>query len=120
MEMSRQIDMSDPDSWSEADRQYLQDRNMLPADQINVGPAQVHPQMNVDGPIVPPAGTPNMDSEDDVLFDGKADEYDDMNVDELKNALRERGLAVSGTKNELVYRLRADDAQPMDDTEDVE
>lgn len=105
--MSRKIDMSNPASWTEADRQYLQDRNMLPADVVNVGPAHVHPD---DNPLPPVGGTPvQQDSEGDVLFDGAPDTYDDMTMDELKNELRSRGLAVSGTKNELVYRLRADD-----------
>ena len=116
--MSRQIDMSDPGSWSEEDRQYLQDRNMLPADAINVGPAHVHPD---DNPLPPVGGKPvHMDDEDDVLFDGKSDDYDTMSVEELKSSLRERGMAVSGTKNELVYRLRADDANPDEEDDEVD
>lgn len=119
--MSRKIDMSDPSSWTVADRQYLQDRNMLPADAVNVGPAKVHSNSNT----LPPntgtvsAGLPQ-DKEEDVLFDGKADDYNGMTAEQLKDELRGRGLAVSGTKNELMYRLRADDDNPDEDVEDEE
>jgi hypothetical protein len=34
---------------------------------------------------------------------------DDLTVDELKERLRERGLKVSGTKQELIDRLNADE-----------
>ncbi len=42
-------------------------------------------------------------------------DYDEWTVDELKDALRSRGLMVSGTKAELVERLEGDD--DMDDDE---
>jgi len=38
------------------------------------------------------------------------DEYSDMDVDGLKDELRDRGLPVSGNKADLQQRLREDDA----------
>lgn len=39
----------------------------------------------------------------------KADGYDEMNVDELKDELRDRELTVGGNKDELIARLREAD-----------
>jgi hypothetical protein len=40
---------------------------------------------------------------------GDEDTYEDMNVPELKDVLKRRDLPVSGTKQELIDRLREDD-----------
>lgn len=42
-------------------------------------------------------------------------DYESMTVAELKALLSERGLAVSGTKAELIARLEADDAGPAEE-----
>ena len=50
-----------------------------------------------------------------------ADEgYEAQTVEDLRDALRDRGLPVSGTKAELVERLQDDDATPATDSEDEE
>lgn len=38
-------------------------------------------------------------------------DYEELTVEELKGILRDRDLAVSGTKDELVERLNDDDAE---------
>jgi hypothetical protein len=49
----------------------------------------------------------DLDDGDDADDDGS--EYDDMTIDQLKDALRERDLPVSGNKQELIDRLVEDD-----------
>lgn len=41
--------------------------------------------------------------------DDEGDNYEDLNKDDLKAALAERDLPTSGTKDELIARLREDD-----------
>lgn len=47
-----------------------------------------------------------------------ASEYDEMSKDDLQDALRERDLPVSGSKQELIARLQEDD-NSEDDEEDA-
>lgn len=52
----------------------------------------------------------NDDGEDEIVADEDDESpYDDMNVDELKALLKERGLSRAGKRDELVERLEADD-----------
>ncbi len=43
--------------------------------------------------------------------EGEAQDYTELTVDELRDILRDRDLAVGGTKAELVERLNEDDEQ---------
>ena len=54
-------------------------------------------------------GAPDEDDTTDELQDilgEPADDLEDLNVEELKDLLREADLPVSGTKDELIERLR--------------
>ena len=54
-------------------------------------------------------GAPDEGSDDelqDILGELADDDLESKNVDDLKDLLRERDLPVSGTKDELVERLR--------------
>jgi len=61
-------------------------------------------------PPARPEVADNVESDD-------AGEYDDLTKDELKELAEERGLAVSGTKAELIARLEEDDNTDEDDEE---
>ena len=47
--------------------------------------------------------------DDDADDEGDESSYDDMNVEQLKSLLKERGLSRAGKRDELVERLEADD-----------
>jgi hypothetical protein len=48
-------------------------------------------------------------TEEELEADEEGASYEDYTVEELKDILRERELMVSGTKDELIARLEADD-----------
>lgn len=54
------------------------------------------------------------------MTDETQEDYNDWTVDELKEELRSRELAVSGSKDELVARLQEADANPDDESADEE
>lgn len=107
--MSREIDMSDPDSWSEDDVLYLRDRDRLPEDFPEPAP---RPVLNT---ALPERNTGDVDTltatRKSANFDGADDEYKGMTVRELQSELELRELPVSGTKDELIFRLMSDDRQ---------
>jgi len=55
-----------------------------------------------------------------VLDVESSNSYSDLNVTELRVLLRQRGLAVSGTKDELIARLIADDEATEESEDDLE
>lgn len=55
-------------------------------------------------------GTPDQD-DDGMPEDSESDDYDEWKVPELKEELEKRELAVGGNKDELIARLREDDAE---------
>ena len=59
--------------------------------------------------------TVNDDDDDIADDDDETPDYSSMNVSELKQELRARGLRVGGTKAELLQRLMEDDAHPADE-----
>lgn len=109
--MSRQIDMSDPDAWTEDDVRYLQDRDQLPDDYKGYLPP---PQVAGVPPLGENTGTVNANpvrDGDKAVFEGtREEEYRNMTTTQLKDELRSRGIPSTGNKQELVYRLLADDA----------
>lgn len=118
--MSKQIDMENPDGWSDEDKLYLQNRGMLPADMEQ----ELIPGVQVGNAPLPPnvghAGLVRVD-EDALKMKGAFDDYKSMTPDELKTELRERGLPATGTKGELVFRLLEDDQRPaVEDDEEIE
>ena len=114
--MSREIDMDNPEAWSEDDRRYLQERGQLPADVENVLPKGVQPGTVKDLPNYGDVHTwPPADSEHEVMLGGKYKEYREQTAEELRAELRNRSMPTSGTKGELIYRLLEDD-----DSEDEE
>ena len=58
-----------------------------------------------------PAGPDEPDEDADTDVDDEGDGYDGMTVEQLKTKLAERGLPTSGTKPELITRLRAADTE---------
>lgn len=112
--MSRQIDVSDPESLSVEDRLYLQYRGQLPEGAEPVLITGQHPN---DVPLAPNTGNVNTVPayQEEIVLGGKFKEYDGMTVNELRRELEDRNLATSGTKGELVFRLLSDDAKPDDD-----
>lgn len=67
---------------------------------------------------IPGEDAPRAAADEGGEGDQDAAGYGDLTNDELKDKLRERGLPVSGNKDELVERLEADDANG--DEEDSE
>ena len=52
---------------------------------------------------------------EDLVAEEETTDYNSMTVEELKTLCRERGLAVSGNKAELIARLEAHDDTPAED-----
>lgn len=131
--MSRQIDLNDPDSWSDEDVQYLAARDLLPknlADRLQFDPDA---RKAVTGDIASPGdlsdrahtGTVNsaglskeefdravellrMEQNGDLTVDDEEDEEDyeeGWNNDARRAELSKRGLSIEGTKDELIARL---------------
>ena len=115
--MSRTIDMSDPEAWDEDDVRYLRDRGQLPEGHEEPMPTDVTtvplPETNTGD-----ANTWRGRDEDGANFGGPEDAYKRMTVEQLKQELSLREMPVSGTKNELVYRLLADDSKPVPGAEE--
>ncbi len=55
-------------------------------------------------------------TEEVLVEDDEEASYDEWTVEELKDALRSRGLMVSGVKDELVARLEGDDELAEEDS----
>jgi hypothetical protein len=108
--MSRVIEVSDPSKLSEADRKYLQDRGRLPE---GAAPVRVRPPAS--SPLEETAYTGDVGAsppragaqfEDEEII---ADDYDDMGIGALRKQAKSRGLEATGTKDDIIERLRDDD-----------
>lgn len=117
--MSRQIDVSDPGSLSTEDRIYLQSRGNLPEGAEPVLITGQHPD---DNDLPPNTGTVNTVPmyQEEIELGGKFKEYSDKTPGELKRELEDRGMATTGTKGELVFRLLSDDAAPKDEDDEFD
>lgn len=124
--MTRKIDYK---KLTKEDRQYLQDRPWLrqpdgkpieaPDEPVVAEEPESAPVEQTEGEATEADGqtaiveespeaegaTADGESEDDVIMV----DYSEMKVAELKELCRSRGLPVSGTHDELVERLQADD-----------
>jgi hypothetical protein len=133
--MSREIDMSDPGSWSEDDLLYLAQRDRLPDDlkrEINNNPdslkalqEKLYPQTPLDetpqsGTVLPATSNVADDAESDSDDDEGEEDYDEgWTNDDRRTELTRRGLSIEGNKAELIARLVEDD-QSDDNSEDEE
>lgn len=77
------------------------ERGLLTGGLMEVTASDVSPTL----PVVDPAPVPGDAGQ------AAGDGYDDLKADALKALLTERGLPVSGTKDERIARLRAADAE---------
>lgn len=92
----RDIDLDEP--LSENDREFLNERQGMP---------------------LPPGVKQAMEESDEEYYDDDEDEeedtsepdYDTMTNEQLREDLRGRGLSASGSKAELISRLRENDAE---------
>lgn len=92
--MSREIDV---DNFTAEDEAYMRDRPWLIAEfEFN------NPDITFDE-FVAGAGVEDEDEDDE--------DYNSLTKDDLVKLLRERGLEVSGKKDELVARLEENDAE---------
>ena len=117
--MSRKIDTSNPKSLSVEDRKYLQDRGRLPAGLKPVTDADLANAGNLidETESTGDVGGSQPDS-DLVSTDDEGGEevaYEDMDKDDLKAECQERGLPVSGNKQDLIDRLIEDDESEGDE-----
>lgn len=87
--MSRQIPMDQP--LSDEDRQYLLDRDRRD--------------------LIAHIDEMNSPAEADESGDGDGDDYDTWKKDDLVEEATKRELDASGTKAEIIARLREDDAE---------
>jgi hypothetical protein len=106
--MSREIDL---DNLSEDDIIYLADRSRLPEGvddpRLALEPEEATESVPLDTEYTGDEGQtwPTIQVDGEEVFS----EYEDMNVTDLKDELRDRGLSTSGTKAELVARLEESD-----------
>lgn len=99
--MSRNVDVSNPEDLSVADRKYLQDRGQLPEGVEPVTDAELNGEAPDDSDQSPAA------TEDEP--------YDDMSKADLQAECDARGLPTSGNKDDLVARLVEDDEADEDE-----
>jgi hypothetical protein len=125
--MSREIDLDDPDSWTDEDVQYLGDRQQLPGEMQQKWDESVlkegHPGLPEETPLEDQAHTGDANTagiskeeherrtaalaeEED---EGLSAPYDDYTNNELRAELARRELDVSGVKDDLIARLNEDD-----------
>lgn len=113
--MSIEIDMNEPDSWSDDEIVYLRDRGLLPRDfdRSKVPMDDLDPKMNLDdtpargdvGTLPPPVFEGSPGDPDEVI----EEDYEVQRVPELREELESRGLSTDGNKAELIARLEEDD-----------
>lgn len=101
--MSRQIDISNPESLSEDDRKYL----------IQRGRTQVLNQVDYIARVdaARAAALAAQESEPEVVVEEVDEPYEKWKVDDLRNECRARDLSDEGSKADLVARLEANDAE---------
>lgn len=120
--MSRQVDMSDPNAWTDDDIRYLGDRSLLPADMQ----AEYVPDLPGDLPLEDRAHTGDANTrgatkeqheaavaalaEDD--YEHLEPPYEQYTNDDLRAELVSRGVEeLGGPKHELVARLEENDQE---------
>lgn len=112
--MARQVDFENLD---EDDLLYLQQRSWLIDEAERYGHADIRDQIaalhngSVAGEVVEDDDNEDDGEEQDIL-------YTDAKVDELRAALKDRGLDTTGNKADLIARLEADDAADEDEEEE--
>ena len=89
--MSREIDISHPESLSDEDIAYLRARGRVNVIQMLDAQAKRRPAA-------------------DVQVEDVDEPYEKWNVDELREELKNRGLSTEGNKKDLVARLEENDA----------
>lgn len=131
--MSRTIDLTK--ALSEEDREYLlargREQQVFANDaQFSDDPEAIQRALYIPGTAVDkPEGVPETPNEpfDDGAEDAETeDNYETWNHDKLQEEIRRRNseyaeefqMAVSGTKKELIARLREDDASDEDDSDE--
>lgn len=135
--MSRQINLNDPDSWSDEDRVYLRDRvDTVPAEHrpllvesVPASPVQTFDDVTgaalsisaltafvqkwyPDEPGAPVEVVMRLLTDRDGLVDEEADDYDEWKAAELKGEMEKRGIEVPPkmTRADAIAALRANDA----------
>lgn len=94
--MSRQIDLSRPDQWSDHDIIYLRQRGRI--DQVAMVDAELARRRKN-------APASSMEAEDSV----EEEPYEAWTNEELRTELRNRQLSTDGKKDDLIARLEEDD-----------
>lgn len=115
--MSREIDTSDLDSLSKEDLLYLQERGQLTAEQeAKYGLDKSTATSTPTGFTEPDIGDVGTVGDEYIVGGSPPPEpsaegkpYEDWSKAELAEEAENRGLAKSGTKEELVARLQEDD-----------
>jgi len=104
--MSREIDMTAPETWSDEDIQYLKERCRIPDDWS--------PESAPSPPVKPPEND-SQDADDGEGDDDSTSKYDEWRKDRLVKACESRDLEIEGTRAELISRLvEADKADEED------
>jgi hypothetical protein len=98
------------DSFTEEEREYAA-RDAKEHDAIARKQAKAFGRASAPSPQNDGEGDDPPEPEDEEEDEEEAEGYDAWSLDELKDELRERDLAVGGKKAELVARLEADDAE---------
>lgn len=113
--MSKEIDMENPEAWTDDEIVYLRDRGRLPRDfdKSRVPTDDLDPQLNLDdtpargdvGTLPPPVFDGEPADEEEII----EEDYEAQTVPELRKELESRGLETDGNKPDLVARLEEDD-----------